>query len=707
MTSVISTPEKTSASSRSSFRPEIQGLRALAVGLVLLYHLWPNRISGGFVGVDVFFVVSGFLITGHLYKELSATGTVALTKFWARRVMRLLPLAITVLVASFVAMLLFVPETVWGMNIREILGSLFYVENWVLAVDSVDYMAADNEPSLVQHYWSLSIEEQFYALLPLVLLGSFLLVRFFARRRQKGEVDVHKLVIWALLAVASLSFIFSVLYTAYDSAQAYFVTPTRFWEFAVGGLLAMAPAAARFPSQLQNVLGWSGFILIIVAGVAYDGNTPFPGYTALLPVVGTALFLRYGSHQPLYGAYWWASRKSFVRMGDWSYAMYLWHWPLIVVATYQLENFWWGYKLLVIALTLILSALSERLVEDPLRKAKYFKIPKRAFGAMAANMAIVAAAVFFIPQVLSPETNEDIAINECTGANALLMEDCEDPGTDGEPAISATQVELESEEPAYPECFIPEGHTDFNREDCNLGVSEESAERTIAVLGDSHARSWLPMLDEVGQRNNWNIQGYTKSGCPPMPLTTASPDGDGAETRDSDACHEFNMESAKEFKEDEAIDAIVVAAAPTDREFYDESGASSDQILTDALNDMWQDWEDAGKDVIVIGEVPHFQELSAPTCLSSNPEDIATECSLPAEDVVDIRGTPLTWAAEEAVADVDFYDPEPGICSDGRCYSMVGGLITRYDGHHLSEDFSRSFGEDFARFVDARTKSES
>src|SRR5690625_6595361 len=150
------------APKRTSFRSELQGLRALAVGLVLLFHLWPHHVSGGFVGVDVFFVVSGFLITGHLYRELAGTGRIALSKFWARRVMRLLPLAFTVLVVSLVAMLLFLPQTVWNMNIRQILGSLFYVENWVLAADSVDYMAADNEPSLVQHYWSLSIEEQFY-----------------------------------------------------------------------------------------------------------------------------------------------------------------------------------------------------------------------------------------------------------------------------------------------------------------------------------------------------------------------------------------------------------------------------------------------------------------------------------------------------------------------------------------------------------------
>src|SRR5699024_5876871 len=175
------TPTKPAAPTRGSFRPELQGLRALAVGLVLIYHLWPDHLSGGFVGVDVFFVVSGFLITGHLYRELSNTGTIRLGKFWARRVMRLLPLAFTVLLVSVITMLLLLPQTIWEMNVRQMLGALFYVENWVLAADSVDYMAADSEPSMVQHYWSLSIEEQFYVVLPIVLLGAYLLTKWIGR----------------------------------------------------------------------------------------------------------------------------------------------------------------------------------------------------------------------------------------------------------------------------------------------------------------------------------------------------------------------------------------------------------------------------------------------------------------------------------------------------------------------------------------------
>lgn len=702
MATTSTKPLSTSAPSRSSFRAELQGLRALAVGLVLLFHLWPEHVSGGFVGVDVFFVVSGFLITGHLYRELAGTGRIALSKFWARRVMRLLPLAFTVLVVSLVAMLLFLPQTVWNMNIRQILGSLFYVENWVLAADSVDYMAADNEPSLVQHYWSLSIEEQFYVLLPLAFVGGYLLFRKTRRADFSQEARAQHVISWCLAIIIVLSLIFSVWYTNYNAAQAYFVTPTRFWEFATGGALAMLPLATKIPERVQNLLGWAGIVMIALAGLIYTGETPFPGYTALLPVVGAALFIRYGSHQRRTGVYWWASLKPATRMGDWSYAIYLWHWPLIIIAGYQLESFTWPYKLGLIVLTFILSAASQRFIEDPLRHAKPFKVPTRAFGLMASNMALIAIVTFFLPQALVPQTQEEVSVSECVGADALLT-DCQDPGIHGEPIIPATQVQTEAEEPEYTECVAPENYDGGEPSGCSLGAPEDSADMTIAVLGDSHARAWLPMFEEIGEENNWNIQGYTKSGCTPVPLSSAEPDADQANKKTSDSCTKFIRDASDKFV-NEDIDLVVTAASPVDRSFYNEDGETSEEIAMDALNDMWQEWKDAGKDVVVIGEVPHFEDVEGPTCVISNPEDIVDECSKPADEVIDGRQSILRSAAQAADTPVELYDPVPGICDDERCYSMVGQLITRYDHHHLSSDFARSFGDDFVSFVQERIK---
>src|SRR5699024_1615006 len=155
------------------------------------------------------------------------------------------------------------------------------------------------------------------------------------------------------------TFIFSVLYTNYSAALSYFVTPTRFWEFSTGGLLDMLPVGSKISVRMQNLMDGTGVVLIVIGGDHYRGDTAFPGYTALLPVVGSALFIHYGSHTPITGTYWWASRAPSLRMGDWSYAIYLWHWPLIIIAGYQLDPFSWPYKLIILVLTFALAAASQ------------------------------------------------------------------------------------------------------------------------------------------------------------------------------------------------------------------------------------------------------------------------------------------------------------------------------------------------------------
>lgn len=687
-----------SQATKTQFRPDVQGLRALAVGLVLLFHLWPEELSGGFVGVDVFFVISGYLITGHLYRELSTTGTIQLTKFWARRIMRLLPLACTVLVFSFVALIWLLPETTWEMNLRQIIASLFYVENWILAADSVDYMAAENDPSLVQHYWSLSIEEQFYFVLPLILVGSFLL----AKRSDKQALPrftTRGLMIATLSAVGIFSFVFSVLYTNYDPAQAYFVTPTRLWEFTIGGLVALTMKKSTIRAGYETMAGWLGTAMILVAGFTFSEATAFPGYTALLPVIGTALFLRYGTSAPRGSVHWWAAQKSAVRMGDWSYAIYLWHWPLIIIATHQLEEFRWPHKIAIIVLTFILAALSQRFIEDPFRRAPYFKLPRRAFVSMAATLAVLAISLTVVPRAFDTESADTVALAECTGADALLDE-CADQGLEGEPLVAAAQVSKEKSEHPYPECFIPGGKTDFDRSDCSLGAAPEDADLTIAMFGSSHARMWLPMLDEVGRENNWNIQGYAKSGCSPVPLAITSPEDTGAAREDNEACDEFVAETAETLAEDPDIDVVATASLGGGSDYYlSNSEVATDQQKIEAIDAMWQDWIDAGKTVVTFAETPYFGDIEAPTCVEKHADEISSGCTISYDEAISDRGVFQRLTAAEGDADIAVYDPAEGICEDGTCYSMVGELITHYDHSHLSAHFVRSYSEDFAEFM--------
>jgi peptidoglycan/LPS O-acetylase OafA/YrhL len=295
---------------RRGIRPEIQALRAVAVVTVLVFHFWPEALPGGFVGVDVFFAISGFLITSHLVREVERTGSVSVLAFWARRVRRLLPASLVVLLATATAIVALVPLSAWDDWLAELLASALYVENWHLASSATDYFAQQDAPSPFQHFWSLSVEEQFYAVWPLLVLGAALLGAGLARRRA-ALAGVLGLVFAASLA-------YSILFTGDGRDDAYFSTLTRAWEFAAGGLLALlpsagvsaapapAPGAGRVRALLARaeravealaraLVSWAGIAAVFVAAAIISRETAYPGWAALLPVLGALAVIYAGA----------------------------------------------------------------------------------------------------------------------------------------------------------------------------------------------------------------------------------------------------------------------------------------------------------------------------------------------------------------------------------------------------------------------------
>ena len=320
----------------------------------MLYHLWPNRLTGGYVGVDVFFAISGFLITSHLVAEIDRTGRLRPARFWARRAKRLVPASSLVLFLSALGVVTWVPRHLWRQFLNEIIASTVQVQNWLLANDSVDYLAANNTPSPTQHFWTLSAEEQFYVALPLLLLAATLLARLLRRG--------HRQVILAgLLLTVAGSLGYSIWLTATTRGVAYFSTLTRAWEFAGGALLAFAGASRH----LHRTLTWLGVAGIGAACVFFDATTPFPGIAAALPIVGAVLviwsgrgstFERFGALPPV------------ALLGRVSYAAYLWHWPLIVLVPYITHRSLGTVdKVAFNAATVLMAWLSTTLVEDPIR----------------------------------------------------------------------------------------------------------------------------------------------------------------------------------------------------------------------------------------------------------------------------------------------------------------------------------------------------
>lgn len=376
---------------RRTFYPEVQALRALAIGMVLLYHLFPwNRwAQGAFVGVDVFFVISGFLISGHLIAEVDRTGRVNLADFYARRARRLLPASLSVLLVIVATAPFFIPREGWGDSGRSVLASAFYVMNLWATHD-----VASQAQSLVYllpsvHYWSLSAEEQFYLLWPpMILLAVGCAAALRRRGRHTGPVVAIGI---ALSVVAVASFVCSVVWTVRHQQTAFFVTPTRAWEFAAGGLVALVLRRWAPAPWTATVLRWVGLALVLPGSLVMTlpdilpgssvlaAGDLFPGPFAALAVVGTALVIIAGGTtqgSPLDRVVAW---RPIQWLGLVSYSVYLWHWPIITYAEARSGASVSGLtRVVVFVLTLLLGHLWQRYVEDASRYVPGLKQDTRA-----------------------------------------------------------------------------------------------------------------------------------------------------------------------------------------------------------------------------------------------------------------------------------------------------------------------------------------
>jgi peptidoglycan/LPS O-acetylase OafA/YrhL len=668
-------------------RTDIQGLRAVAVSLVVIYHLFPSSLSGGFAGVDVFFVISGFLITLHLMQK-PPTGGRDLAKFWGRRIRRLLPASLLVLTTTLVLSRLVAPETQWGNTARQARGATLYVVNWLLARDSVDYLAAENAPSPVQHFWSLSVEEQFYFVWPILILGMVLLAG-----RMRWNRDLAILGGLGVLVATSLGY--SMWETSHNPAAAYFVTPTRMWELGVGGLLAVVVAvrqrrglAALLPPALRIVLAWVGFAAIAWTAWTYTGRTPFPGWQALLPVLGTALVI--GAHSPMS----WVSPGPLLAvrpmqwLGDVSYSVYLWHWPLIVLIPqlrgHDIDN---RDRVAVLALTLVLAWLTKQYVEDRFRTPQWGIPLRKPFLLGAVGMVVVIALAGLQQSEVNHRQGEAKAElaravadrGPCFGAAALVNPArCKPVPYDD--IVPAPGDAANDRPKAYHgvtggrDCFshLPA----FRLVRCTFGDRESDVE--VALVGNSHAGQWLPPLERLAKRNHWRVTTYLASQCAAADVRQHFPT-----LANTDACEAWVGRTVRAVARSKPAavlytNRISVGAAG---QSYEDSGAA----YSDGMEAVLRGWDEAGLRVLVLRDTPAPSVL-IPDCLAQHPDDV-TACNgpkdtwLPADQsssAVDRIGSP----------GIEFLDLTDYICPTETCSAVIGGVVTYFDGSHLTATYA-------------------
>ena len=505
-------------------RSDIQGLRALAVIIVIIFHVYPLSLTGGYIGVDVFFVISGFLITSHLIKEISDTGTLVLSKFWARRIRRLLPAASVVLLAAIFLSINVLPENTENQNLREIIASSIYLENWELSAKSVDYLAVDNDPSSVQHFWSLSIEEQFYFIWPLLMISVIYLSRHLKKQNQLNNND-HcsyqiKLILNLLISIFIISFSYST-YLADAGGQGYFSTFTRAWEFSAGGILVFICKSIRFDSRKLNysiarlAISWSGFTVILACAFFFDSDTRFPGYIAILPVIATCaiIFAKTDSIQWSVGKL--SALKPIMFIGNISYSAYLWHWLLVVSAPFLFAKYASPEMtgVLVILITLALSWSSKIFIEDPfLKKDSIVRNPKFAYIIAFSSVATIS--------LVSANNITNISPADYSNKNIAQYQSLEELHAKLKETLEKQSWEKADQLPgqhAYAPEWIIDHCSDINiqnEETMNRCVyGNPDGNKTVVLLGDSWVSHFVPAIRQA-LPDNWRIQIMSLSQCP-------------------------------------------------------------------------------------------------------------------------------------------------------------------------------------------------
>jgi peptidoglycan/LPS O-acetylase OafA/YrhL len=669
-------------------RPEIQALRAIAVLTVVMYHVWPESMPGGFVGVDVFFAISGFLITAHLLREVEKTGTLSLWQFWARRARRLLPAALVTLFVCAVGTIALVPQLYWQQFLTEIGTSTAYVQNWQLASDAVDYLGADNRPSPVQHFWSLSAEEQFYVLWPLLII----VAAWTARKRLA--------ITFVLLTVTGLSLWYSITETAANPAAAYFITPTRAWEFGAGGLLALLGARALLPDWIRAFLSWAGLGAVGYAAAAYSTDTAFPGWAAAVPVAGALVVIYAGMPR----AFFAPSRILKIRpaqfLGDISYSVYLWHWPLLVFAPFVFTNP--GVtetRIAVPVLTILLAWVTKVLVEDPVRRSAWLSAkPSMTFACSAAATAVLAVVLLggtsHVEAQIHAAEREQVklvsATPACFGAAARdARKPCENK--DLRAKVVPLPVAARSEENAPCPNFRKENGVSV----CDFGVKPEQAQKTVALIGDSHASHWRAPLDIVVRERGWRGLSVTRTSCVYSAATKLTPEPTKSQ------CLRWVANVPKFFRAHPEIDTVFVVAITGGRVNVPR-GRTMFEAKMNGVRKAWKALPDTVKHIVVIRDTPRITRATV-ECVDAAiaaKRAAGVECAVRREAALE-DDPALVAARKEHSPRLQAIDLSEVFCGKLICFPVIGGALVFKDLHHFTRVFAETLAPPLGRKVQA------
>ncbi|MFM6941546.1 MAG: acyltransferase family protein [Candidatus Planktophila sp.] len=589
--------------------PQIQALRALAAILVLLFHA--KIVGGGYIGVDIFYVISGYLITGLILREIEESGMLNFKAFYLRRVKRLLPTSFSILMVTALASWLLYPGTMRAELGKDILAAAVYVSNFLFAFWQMDYQNLNAIPPVVVHFWSLAVEEQFYLFWPIIVLIAF---KFGGRKKLFQVIG----------AITLISFAWSLYLTQASPIWAFYSLPTRAWELGIGALLLAIPKKYK----LSLFYPWAALALIIYGTLAYTDKTPFPGTAAIAPVIGTAAAIASISSWPRILNFF--SNLRFTQwLGEISYPLYLWHWPLLVIPMVYLGRGLHIYeRALAILATLLLADLTHRFIEQPLRHVSLS--PKKIItGAVIASLIGTSTGL-----AISATANNTITLP--TGQSYSLEEIMQKP-----------KVYLD-------DCHVNNGETVSGA--CVYGPDVPTK---VVLFGDSHAAQWMPVLEELAYEQNFQLISLTKSACPgPAVLKVET-----GEYKNAD-CSTWRDNSIARIKSIKPM-AVLVSGM---QYFEVPSGYASRTVWwSEGEAKTFAALQGSSKHIIYISDTPHPQR-DVPSCIAAGRIDKCNNTE-PSQAI-------FTTGWQQI-------NPTPWFCAQN-CPAILNGVVVYRDASHIS-----------------------
>ncbi len=699
-------------SGATRFRPDIQGLRAIAVLAVVLFHAELPGLGGGFVGVDVFFVISGFLITGTLWREAHSTGSVKLRRFYGARARRLLPASALVGIVTMVAAVLLLPA---GASLAAILdgaASALYVSNYWFILQDVSYfnIAGHMPPSPFLHYWSLGVEEQFYLVWPALILVTALLIRLVRRRTRTEATSSRRPYLVVLALVATMSFALSLLITYVMPAIAFFSLPTRAWQLALGGLIALTAGQwRRISARVAAMVGVVGLGMILLACTWLTATTIYPGFAALLPTVGTALVIGSGCAATTSGFSLLLGWTPLQAIGRISYSWYLWHWPVLILAP-DLFGHPLGLpgRLAGALLSAGLAWLTLRYVEDPLRFSPRIRnSPWRSLGlgALSTATAVLTAVAltFTMPSMVgtgspaaplvitaapvppgSPQSAYDAVVEQVVAQMQTAI--AQSLALNAVPSnLTPTLLAAPNEKNAMGFDGCVRDFFEAGQPECAFG--DLSSATRVALIGDSHAAMLIPGFQQLADERHWRLETLAKSGCPSVDVPITNNFQQLAERLQH--CEQWRVQVLDRLNV-ERPQLIVVSLwrqyGSGSARNWQPGFSAYDPAWLDALTHLVRQLRDTGAKVLVLGPVPDPQSV-VPSCLSAHLTD-ARACAPLRSAAVNQSGITAEDAATTAGGG-QYADLTDLFCSTERCPVIVGNSLVFLDWSHITLEYSR------------------